>query len=131
MFLPGLSLNRFWPLLILLPALAAPLAAHHSWAGEYFVDKTISIHASVVKFEYGNPHSLLRLEVAGDQGAPEPWIGEWSGAGKLSNEGIGKNKLKPGDDLTVIGNPGRPPDEHRIHVLGIRRRDGFQWGRQK
>lgn len=118
-------------LLIPLTAIVTPVSAHHSWASEYVVDKTISIRASVVKFEYGNPHSILRLEVANEQGGTELWVGEWSGAGKLSNEGIGKGKLKPGDDVTVIGNPGRNPDEHRIHILGIRRRDGFQWGRQK
>lgn len=121
-----MTLKRSWPLLLLL---ATPLAAHHSWSGDYFLDRTITVKAKVAEFDYQNPHSLLRLEVITEAGATESWIGEWAGAGKLTNEGVPKGKLRPGDEVVVFGNPGRPPEEHRVHVLGVRRSDGFKWGR--
>jgi len=128
----GMKLKQYWPLCFLLAALslATPLWAHHSWSTGYFVNATVTIKARITEFEYQNPHALLLLEVTDPKGATETWTGEWASAGKLSREGVTKGKLKPGDELTVIGNPGRPPDEHRIHVLGIRRSDGFKWGRQ-
>ena len=121
-----MTLKQCWPILLV----AAPLWAHHSWSGDYFLDKTITVKAKVTEFEYQNPHSILRLEVTNEQGAPETWIGEWAAAGKLANEGVTKGKLHPGDQVTVFGNPGRSPEEHRLHVLGVLRSDGFKWGRQ-
>ena len=123
--------RRYWPILIFCTALTLPasLWAHHSWSGDYFLDKTVTVKGKIAQFEYQNPHSVLHFEVTNDQGVTETWVGEWAGAGKLNNEGVSKGKLKPGDELTIFGNPGRAPDEHRLHILGIRRTDGFKWGK--
>ncbi len=123
--------RRYWQVLIFCAALALPVSAwaHHAWSNDYFLDKTVSVKGTIAQFEYQNPHSVLHLEVTNDQGATEVWTGEWAGAGKLNNEGVSKGKLKPGDEVTVFGNPCRVSDEHRVHVLGLRRTDGFKWGK--
>ena len=118
--------RRYWPVLVLC---AAPLWAHHSWSSDYFLDKTITVKGKVARFEFQNPHSVLHLTVTGDRGVTESWLGEWAGAGKLSSEGVPKGRLKAGDELTVFGNPGRVAEEHRVHILGVRRSDGFRWGK--
>lgn len=109
---------------------AAPAYAHHSWSGDYFLDKTTTVEAKVTQFEYINPHSVLHLEVTTPEGKTEEWIGEWAGTGKLAKEGVPKDKLHPGDHVVLFGNPGRAPEIHRIHLLGLTRADGFKWGRQ-
>jgi hypothetical protein len=110
---------------------SVPAWAHHSWSGQYFMDKTVTLQGKITQFEYINPHSVLHMEVMTDQGKTEEWIGEWAGTGKLKNEGISKETLRPGDPVTIFGNPARMPEEHRIHMLGLTRPDGFKWGRQK
>ena len=118
--------RRYWPVLLLC---TVPLWAHHSWSNDFFLDKTITVKGKISQFEFQNPHSMLHLDITNEQGVTETWLGEWAGTGKLTNEGVPKGKLRPGDELTVYGNPCRTPEEHRIHILGIRRSDGFKWGR--
>jgi len=42
--------------------------AHHSFAGSYIEDKTVTIEGKVVQFDIRNPHSFINIEVIGKDG---------------------------------------------------------------
>ena len=56
---------------------------------------------------------------------------EWASAPRLKESGIGKDTLKPGDRVIIVGSPSRDPTEYRMHLKRIQRRgDGWQWARR-
>lgn len=92
---------------ILLAALflaSSPLLAHHSTA-EYEMDKTVSVVGTVTDFAWNNPHAYVYLEVKNDKGNIEKWSGELGTLGQLSRANWRRDTLKPGDHITMFGNP--------------------------
>ena len=57
------------------------------------------------------------------------WAVEWGGAGQLGSQGITSGTLRPGDEVIVVGNPGRKDGDFRVRMRSLRRTsDGFGWG---
>lgn len=110
---------------------AAPAVAHHSISGDYFLDQTASVEGEVVKFDFRNPHSWVELSGKDPKtGETVTWSAEWNGAARLGKDGVTAASLKVGDRIVISGQPGRKPEEHRIHVLTINRAaDGWKWDR--
>jgi len=109
-------------------ALSVQMYAHHSFAATYFEDKTVTIQGKLVQFLYRNPHSFVHVEAPDDKGMMQTWAVEWGAGGQLSREGVTRESLKPGDVVTITGNPGRNPDDHRIRMQSITRpSDGWSW----
>jgi hypothetical protein len=103
--------------------------AHHSFAATYFEDQKITIHGKLVQFLYRNPHSFVHVEAKDDKGEMQTWAVEWGAGGQLGRQGVTRETLKPGDDVIVVGNPGRNPDDHRLRMVSIERpSDGWKWG---
>jgi hypothetical protein len=114
---------------LLLPG--TPASAHHSVSGEYFMDQRDTIEGELVQFLFRNPHSFVELK-AKDPGTGElvTWSIEWNGAGRLERSGVSASTLKPGDRVVITGQPGRRPEDHRMHMLAISRpADGWKWAR--
>src|SRR5579872_5039452 len=65
-----------------------PASAHHSFA-LFDVTRTIELEGTVKSFEWTNPHSWIRLEVAGPQNTVKEWMIEMPPAGTLAREGLG------------------------------------------
>jgi hypothetical protein len=42
--------------------------AHHSFAGTYLLDQTVTIEGTIVQFDIRNPHSFISLEVRDSDG---------------------------------------------------------------
>jgi hypothetical protein len=109
---------------------APPVFAHHSFAATYFENQSATIQGTLVEFVCRNPHSFVTVD------APDPtthavvrWTIEWASSKRLEREGVNPNTLKPGDQVTILGHPGRIPEEHRLHMWGISRpSDGWKWG---
>jgi hypothetical protein len=107
----------------------AQASAHHSFAAAYFEDKTTQVEGKLVQFQFRNPHSFIQLEVKDDKGKVERWSIEWGGASQLGSQGVTSETLKYGDIVTIVGNPGRVAEDHRIRMLSLRRKsDNFGWG---
>ncbi len=102
--------------------------AHHSFAATYFVDQEISVKGTVTQFLFRNPHSFLKIDSKDDKGEVTTWSLEWGGGAQLNQDHVTRDSLKPGDEITVSGNPGRDPAEHRLrlHKL-VRASDGWKW----
>jgi len=108
-----------------------PADAHHSFAADYFEEKTVSIEGVVEEFLYRNPHSLLVVMAKDESGRVERFTAEWGGAGRLAQRGVTSETLKPGDLVIITGSPGRNPSEHKLHLKGLHRpTDGWRWPRR-
>jgi len=103
--------------------------AHHSFTATYDEKKEEKIEGSVVQFMMRNPHSMLLVDIKGEDGQVHRVAIEWAGATGLSGEGITSKTLRVGDVVVVRGNPGRNKTEYRMRMLGIERpSDGWHWG---
>jgi hypothetical protein len=90
-----------FPICVFYFAAAGTLLAHHSTAPYDLIHGTI-ISGVVAGFDWENPHTHLRLDVAGETGS-EHWEIEMESPAILSRLGWTKDTLKPGDRISVIG----------------------------
>jgi hypothetical protein len=120
-----------------LPALLVGIAvfpggmaqAHHSFAATYVQEETIQIQGRLIQFQFRNPHSFVHVEAPDENGNLQRWAVEWGGAGQLGSQGVTRATLRPGDELRIIGNPGRDPGDFRLLMRSLRRlSDDFGWG---
>ena len=85
-------------------ALAAPpVAAHHSFAAEYDAAKPVTIHGSVVRVEWTNPHARFYVEAKDTNGTVVTWNLELASPNVLVRQGWTRTSLKIGDEITVTG----------------------------
>ena len=83
---------------------SASLSAHHSLAGVYALGKEAKITGAFKAFRLINPHSALKVDVKGTNGATVEWNILGGSVQQLARLGIGKsgpNALKAGDEITV------------------------------
>jgi hypothetical protein len=113
--------------LVLVAALAAPLAAHHSIAAVYDRDKRMTLSAVVKQWRFVNPHPSIVVEVAA-AGAPlRQWTFEMDNRWELVELGFTENTLKPGDRIEITGDLSRR-EPHSLYVRSLRKpSDGFRY----
>ena len=117
-------------LVLLAGALASslPVSAHHSFAAHYFEDQSVTITGAVQAFDYRSPHAWLHVTAADAGGEMRRYSAEWANPNRLAQQGITKDTLKPGDQVVVVGSPGRNAGEYKLHLKGIERpADGWRW----
>jgi hypothetical protein len=86
--------------------LSIPGFAHHGAAG-YDSNKVTTLKGTVTDFRFQNPHAQIFLGVKDSNGKVQNWILEAVGIATLSRSGWTKSILKPGDEITVSGNPAK------------------------
>jgi hypothetical protein len=102
--------------------------AHHSFTAEYDSSQKISVEGVVTEMVWRNPHSFMRIDVAGKDGATTTWALEWGSVSQLSRDQITRTSLKPGDHIVVHGSPARDGAAHRMLIGSIQRpSDGWEW----
>ena len=87
-----------------LPGLAAPLAAHHSFA-MFDTTKPVTLAGVVTAFEWTNPHAYIEIDVKGTTGPPAHWSLELGSTSILMRAGWKFNTLKKGDQVTALVSP--------------------------
>jgi len=80
--------------------------AHHGAAG-YESSKVTTLKGTVTEFRFQNPHAQIFLDVKDSTGKVQNWILEAVGIATLSRSGWSKSIMKPGDEITVTGNPAK------------------------
>jgi hypothetical protein len=80
--------------------------AHHGAAG-YDSNKQTTLKGTVTDFRFQNPHAQIFLDVKDSSGKVQNWILEAVGIATLSRSGWTKAIMKPGDAITVTGNPAK------------------------
>ncbi len=103
--------------------------AHHSLAATYYPDKEVKLEGKIIDFLFRNPHSFLQIEAPDTLGVMQRWSLEWRSSGQLGQQGIKRDTLQVGDEVTVTINPSRTIGDHRGALKTLHRKsDGFGWG---
>ncbi len=109
--------------------LAAAAFAHHSLGATYEGDKEITLNGKIVQLLLRNPHSFLQIDAPDKDGKMQRWSLEWRGSGSLGQQGIKRDTLKAGDEVTITANPSRTQGDFRGALKTLHRKsDGFGWG---
>jgi hypothetical protein len=91
---------------VLLLSLAASTVAHHGFVSWFDMSRTVTLKGTVTSFEWTNPHSYIYLDVKTEK-AVEKWTVELGAPAMLARAGWRRDTLKPGDEITAIGNPAK------------------------
>ena len=98
---------RHWvvaPAAALLVALTAPdAAAHHSFAAEFDASNPVTLHGTITKMEWINPHSWLHIDVKNADGTTTPWMIEGATPNTLLRRGFTREAVKAGMEITIVG----------------------------
>lgn len=117
-----------WLLLAVASTATGVAVAHHSFAATYDALRETQIEGEVAQFLFRNPHSMVHVLAPDENGEMRRWAIEWAGVNVLTGQGITRETLRIGDVVTVTGNPGRNPADHRMRMLSIERPiDGWKW----
>jgi hypothetical protein len=93
-----------------------PAFAHHGGSA-YDAAHPLTVTGTVKEFQFIQPHPLITLEVKDDQGAVSEWSVEMTAPNHLVHYGWNGHKLKPGDQITVVG----LPSKNGLKVLNLRK----------
>jgi uncharacterized protein DUF6152 len=86
--------------------LSGPVAAHHGVAG-YDMTKTVTVHGTVSKFDWSNPHVVVYVDAKNDSGEMQHWTIEFASPVHMVRAGWSKNAMKTGDDIVIDTHPSR------------------------
>ena len=85
---------------------AAAAMAHHSFT-EFDRETERITTGTVVRWEFNNPHSWLRVNIPNEDGTDTLWSFEGSGPTSLIGRGIIGSTFEPGDTITLMFCPMR------------------------
>jgi len=91
---------------ILAAGLAAPLSAHHSFAG-YDLSKTMTAPATLKEFRWGAPHSMVVFTIKGADGKPQDVTMASASPAALARQGFKPRDFKSGDKMEITWNPSK------------------------
>jgi hypothetical protein len=87
-------------------AVSGPVLAHHGTPA--YANKLTELkQATVTKFVWSNPHSLLYFDVKDDKGNIVHWVAEAGGPSAMEPLGWTKSSVGPGDVCTVYIYPAK------------------------
>jgi Family of unknown function (DUF6152) len=99
-----LSFLRIFGFAALCSLVALPVLAHHARSG-YDLSKTVTLKGTITKVDWTNPHALIYFDVADGTGRAQNWHAITGGPSRMSRFGWTGDTLKPGDQITITGNP--------------------------
>jgi hypothetical protein len=103
-------MNRKW--FVILSGLAslvmfcASAIAHHGVAG-YDMTKTVTLHGTVSKFDWSNPHVVVYVDAKNDGGELQHWTIEFAAPVHMVRAGWSKTSMKSGDTIAIDTHPSR------------------------
>lgn len=104
------KLLTYFAFVVGLLIVSGPVFAHHGAAA--YADKVVVLKdATVTKFQWGNPHSIVMFDVKDEKGEVTHWAAEAGSPAALGLIGWRKTSLQPGDVISVYlyqartGNP--------------------------
>jgi hypothetical protein len=84
-----------------------PMFAHHGSAA-YKTDKEVALkQATVTRYVWANPHTMVLFDVKDDKGDVSHWAGEAGSPSAVRLLGWTRNSLRPGDVITVYLYPSK------------------------
>jgi hypothetical protein len=113
--------------LVVLPV-PAIVVAHHSPVAFDTAVTDFAISGEIEYVDMRNPHSVMRLKVAADDGSSTVWDIEFSSVNLLLRRGWDFERIKVGDRVTCVGNPSAT-GKAEMYMWSIKLADGTEFGR--
>jgi hypothetical protein len=82
---------------------ATPVVGHHSFMGEFDLNKPVTLKGVITKIEWVNPHALFYMDVTDEKAALKTWTLESACPNALKRRGWTRTSVKPGDSVVVEG----------------------------
>jgi hypothetical protein len=79
------------------------ISAHHSFAAEFDATKPVTLHGTLTKMEWVNPHGWIYIDVKGPDGKVVNWAIEAGAPNALLRRGLRKTDFPIGSDVIVEG----------------------------
>jgi hypothetical protein len=87
----------------LLCCVAQRAQAHHSFAAEFDAAQPVTLHGTITKMEWINPHSWLHIDVKNADGTTTAWMIEGATPNTLLRRGFSREAVKAGTEITIVG----------------------------
>ncbi len=104
---------------------ALPALSHHSIAN-FDQTRKVTVTGKVVFFRLTNPHSHIDIEVPVEGGAPRTYKIFTVAATVMKRSNWTREDIKPGDQVTVTGNPDRT-DPTLMYLTQVTFASGKTW----
>ena len=82
---------------------ATVASAHHSFAAEFDANAPVTLHGTITKMEWINPHSWIHVDVKNPDGTVTEWMVEGGTPNTLFRRGFTREAVKAGMEITVEG----------------------------
>src|SRR5947208_6482093 len=82
---------------------ATVASAHHSFAAEFDANAPVTLHGTITKMEWINPHSWIHVDVKNADGTVTEWMVEGGTPNTLFRRGFTRDAVKAGMEITVEG----------------------------
>jgi len=115
-------------LLALVLAWTSPGFAHHSPVAFDVTVTDFEITGEIESVDMRNPHSVMVLNVANEDGSSTRWDIEFSSVNLLLRRGWDFERIKAGDRVTCVGNPSAT-GRTEMYMWSIVLADGTEFGR--
>jgi Family of unknown function (DUF6152) len=92
---------------VLLLSLTGATYAHHGFVSWFDMSRSVTVKGTVTNFDWTNPHAYIYFDVKDEQGAIVKWSAELGALAMLARAGWKRDTVKPGDEITAIGNPSK------------------------
>jgi hypothetical protein len=112
----------------LLALIGAAASAHHSPVAFDTKVTDFSIRGEIEHVDVRNPHSIMDVRVANEDGSSKLWHIEFSSVNLLLRRGWDFERLVVGDEVTCIGNPSATGKDE-MYMWSIVLPDGTEFGR--
>ena len=109
-------------LVVVFPILTGVVSAHHSRA--HYGTEEATTKGTVLEYKWRNPHVFVVWEVKDQTGKNTQWVGEMASVTSMIADGMTKNSLKAGDEVTVISFPSKNPGSTEALIKKITKADG-------
>ena len=82
---------------------ATPASTHHAFSAEFDIERPLTLTGKLVRWEMINPHSWFHMDIENEEGEMVRWMIEGGSPNELIRNGVTKNTLDIGIELTVEG----------------------------
>ena len=109
-------------LVVVFPLASRVGFSHHSRA-HYGTDESTT-KGTVLEYKWRNPHVYVVWGVKDQSGKTTQWVGEMASLTSMIADGMTKDSLKIGDDITVVAFPSKNTGSTEALIKKITKADG-------